>query len=93
MQERRETGRGWDGDEDLSQTGKVRVGREGGTEGEMKPGEEERKPERRGEQREREKERQSGSGPGLSLAKVEAFASCQLETAALGQKDAALRSF
>ena len=56
----------------------------------MKQGEEERKPERRREQR---GNRQPGTGPGLSLAKVEAFASCQLETAALGQKDGALRSF
>ena len=51
---------------------------------------------KRGEQRggeDRQKERQSGSGPGLSLAKIEPFASCQFETAALSQKDAALRGF
>lgn len=52
----------------------------------MKQGEDEMKPENR------EEERQPGSRPGLSLAKVEAFASCQLETAALSQKDAALLS-
>ncbi|CAB1442031.1 unnamed protein product [Pleuronectes platessa] len=40
-----------------------------------------------------QKERQSGSGPGLSLANIEPFASCQFETAALSQKDAALLGF
>lgn len=51
----------------------------------------------RGEQskrpRESDRQRHAGSGPGLSLAKVKAFASCQLETAALSQKDAALHHF
>lgn len=75
-----------EGREDLSHTGIARGGRKGG----IKQGEGERKPERRREQR---GNRQPGSGPGLSLAKVEAFASCQLETAALSQKDGALRSF
>lgn len=41
----------------------------------------------------RQTKRQSGKSPGLSLAKVELFASCQLVTAALGQRDAALCSF
>lgn len=69
----------------------------GGREGGRKQGEDVREPEGEGRQRDRdrqrERKRQRGSGPGLSLAKVEAFASCQLETAALGQKDAALHYF
>lgn len=49
--------------------------------------------EREREQRGTDRQRHVGPHPGFSLAKVKAFASCQLETAACGQKDAALRRF
>lgn len=86
--ERRDGG-GGEHDKDLSHTLRARSGREGG----MKLGRERGESRVRGREREADRQRHAGSGPGLSLAKVEAFASCQLETAALSQKDAALRHF
>lgn len=55
--------------------------------GEMREGQSEE----RTSERAADRQRHVGLDPGLSLAKVKEFASCQLETAACGERDAALR--
>lgn len=75
--------RGGEDDGVLSQLGGQKGGKERGEDMRLE----------REETREEMEKRQPGSGPGLSLAKVKPFASCQLKTAALSQKDATLCSF